>query len=65
MQDSASEPSTGAPRGDMALSEAEFRDIYARIPRLTVEVIVESSQGILLTRRESGPCATGPVVPCG
>jgi hypothetical protein len=49
----------------MALSEAEFRDIYARIPRLTVGVIVESSQGILLTRRESGPCATGPVVPCG
>ncbi len=45
------------PSGEMGLSEAEFREIYARVPRLTVEVIVRSPQGILLTRRESGPCA--------
>ena len=57
MQDSASESGTGPPRGDMALPEAEFHSIYARVPRLTVEVVVESSQGILLTRREPGPCA--------
>ena len=40
-----------------ALSEAEFRDIYSRVPRLTVEVIVRSAHEVLLTRRESGPCA--------
>ena len=47
----------GMPSRDTALSESDFHAIYARVPRLTVEVVVESSRGILLTRRESGPCA--------
>ena len=57
MQDSAPEVPPGASGGEPPLSEAEFRSIYSRVPRLTVEVVVESSQGILLTRRETGPCA--------
>jgi len=48
---------SGEPGGHVGLSESEFHAIYARVPRLTVEVVLESPQGILLTRRESGPCA--------
>lgn len=39
------------------LPEAEFREIFAKVPRLTVEVVVSGSRGILLTRRPAGPCA--------
>ena len=56
-QEPASEVPPETPGGQLPLSEAEFRDIYARVPRLTVEVIVESAQGVLLTQRQSGPCA--------
>jgi ADP-ribose pyrophosphatase YjhB (NUDIX family) len=45
------------PGGEPPLSEAEFRDIYAKVPRLTVEVVVQSARGVLLTQRQSGPCA--------
>jgi ADP-ribose pyrophosphatase YjhB (NUDIX family) len=45
------------PGGEPPLSGAEFHDIYARVPRLTVEVVLQSPEGVLLTRRESGPCA--------
>ena len=38
------------------LPEAEFRDIFSKVPRLTVEVVVRSSRGLLLTKREVGPC---------
>jgi len=38
------------------LSETEFREIYHRVPRLTVEVAVTSDQGLLLTRRAIEPC---------
>lgn len=55
--DAAYETDADPPRGDQPLSEAEFSDIYARVPRLTVEVVIQSSLGILLTRREAGPCA--------
>ncbi len=41
----------------MPLTEEEFREIYSKVPRLTVEVIVQSSRGILLTKRASGPCS--------
>jgi ADP-ribose pyrophosphatase YjhB (NUDIX family) len=47
----------GTPGSEPPLSEAEFRDIYAKVPRLTVEVVVQSAQDILLTQRQSGPCA--------
>jgi ADP-ribose pyrophosphatase YjhB (NUDIX family) len=48
-------PERQAPRPP--LPEAEYREIYARVPRLTVEVVVVGPQGILLTERASGPCA--------
>jgi ADP-ribose pyrophosphatase YjhB (NUDIX family) len=39
------------------LPRSEYEAIYAKIPRLTVEVIIVSSDGVLLTRRRTGPCA--------
>ena len=39
------------------LPQAEYEAIYAKVPRLTVEVIIASSDGILLARRKTGPCA--------
>jgi 8-oxo-dGTP diphosphatase len=38
------------------LPQAEYEAIYAKVPRLTVEVVVRSAGGVLLTRRDSGPC---------
>lgn len=40
------------------LSQAEYERIYARVPRLTVEVVVEGrrGEGVLLALRGSGPC---------
>jgi ADP-ribose pyrophosphatase YjhB (NUDIX family) len=38
------------------LSETEFWEIYHRVPRLTVEVVVTGDQGVLLTRRAIEPC---------
>lgn len=32
-------------------TEEEFKSIYSRVPRLCVEVIIQSSEGILLTLR--------------
>ncbi len=43
------------PRGP--LPQAEFEAIYARVPRLTVEVVIASAQeGVVLTLRTFGPC---------
>jgi 8-oxo-dGTP diphosphatase len=39
------------------LPQAEYEEIYAKVPRLTVEVVVVSPDGVLLTRRQTGPCA--------
>ena len=44
-------------KDELSLTEEEFREIYSKVPRLTVEVIVQSSRGILLTKRASGPCS--------
>jgi len=39
------------------LSQKEFDDIYSKVPRLTVEVIVKNrAGGILLTKRAIEPC---------
>jgi ADP-ribose pyrophosphatase YjhB (NUDIX family) len=38
------------------LSEDEYRRIFSRVPRLTVEVVIAGERGVLLTLRESGPC---------
>jgi ADP-ribose pyrophosphatase YjhB (NUDIX family) len=39
------------------LPQAEFEAIYLRVPRLTVELVIISSEGVLLTLRIHGPCA--------
>ena len=38
------------------LPQAEYEAIYAKVPRITVEVVIKSGDGVLLTRREAGPC---------
>ena len=38
------------------LTRDEFRDIYSKVPRLTVEVVVRSPAGVLLTLRNIEPC---------
>jgi ADP-ribose pyrophosphatase YjhB (NUDIX family) len=38
------------------LSEREFWEIYRKVPRLTVEIIIRSDQGVLLTLRDIEPC---------
>jgi ADP-ribose pyrophosphatase YjhB (NUDIX family) len=38
------------------LSRAEFDAIYQRVPRLTVEVVVRTGDGVVLTRRAIPPC---------
>lgn len=40
------------------LPQAEFEAIYAKVPRLTVEVVITGADGggVLLSRRERGPC---------
>ncbi|MBI3494941.1 NUDIX domain-containing protein [Candidatus Saccharibacteria bacterium] len=37
------------------LTSEEFRTIYSKVPRLTVEIIVKSEKGILLTLRDIEP----------
>lgn len=40
------------------LPQAEFDAIYSRVPRLTVEVVIaDAARGVLLSLRDSGPCA--------
>jgi ADP-ribose pyrophosphatase YjhB (NUDIX family) len=43
-----------APRD--ALPQAEYEEIFAKVPRLTVEVVIVSADGVLLARRASEPC---------
>jgi hypothetical protein len=38
------------------LSEKKFWDIYKKVPRLTVEIILKSEKGIYLTERQIEPC---------
>lgn len=38
------------------LSQKEFREIYKKVPRLTVEIIIKNSKGIYLTERSIEPC---------
>ncbi len=42
------------PRGP--LPQDEYEAIYAKVPRLTVEVVIASAFGVLLTVRRAGPC---------
>jgi ADP-ribose pyrophosphatase YjhB (NUDIX family) len=47
------------------LSDAEYEGIYAKVPRLRVEVVVVSSEGVLLTRNEAQPDQAGWRIPTG
>lgn len=39
-----------------SLSNKEFINIYEKVPRFCVEVIVKTKEGILLTKRDIPPC---------
>lgn len=41
---------------DFPLSEVEFRSIYQRVPRLTVEIVLRDKDGLVLSRRDIEPC---------
>lgn len=41
---------------DHPLSRQEFDAIYSRVPRLTVEVLLELPAGLVLVRRDIEPC---------
>ena len=47
------------------LPQAEYEAIYLRVPRLTVELVITSSDRILLARRQTGPCAGLWYIPGG
>jgi ADP-ribose pyrophosphatase YjhB (NUDIX family) len=54
---STREPPPVGPAPGGPLPQAEFEAIYARVPRLTVEVVIASAQeGVVLTLRTFGPC---------
>ncbi len=38
------------------LTQEEFRHIYGKVPRLTVEIVIRSNDGVLLTLRNIEPC---------
>jgi ADP-ribose pyrophosphatase YjhB (NUDIX family) len=38
------------------LPQAEFDAIYSRVPRLTVEVLIRTDEGTVLTKRSIEPC---------
>lgn len=44
------------PRPHPPLPQAEYEAVYARVPRLTVEVVAASDRGVLLARRTHAPC---------
>jgi ADP-ribose pyrophosphatase YjhB (NUDIX family) len=41
---------------DYPFTEKEFWDIYMKVPRLCVEVVVKSDKGVLLSLRDIEPC---------
>lgn len=56
----------GMPDDEPFLSPAEFSAIYARVPRLTVEIIVRDRAGaVFLTKRALPPCAGSWHLPGG
>ncbi len=40
---------------DKSLSDEDFKNIYSRVPRLCVDVVIKSDKGILLTLRDVEP----------
>jgi len=47
------------------LTPEEFKAIYAKVPRLNVEIILLSDKGVLLTKRAIEPCAGQWHIPGG
>ncbi|HVV25867.1 MAG TPA: NUDIX domain-containing protein [Candidatus Saccharimonadales bacterium] len=41
---------------DYPLTPEEFKSIYSKVPRLTVEVVIKSDKGVLLSLRDIEPC---------
>ncbi len=41
---------------DKPFSYEEFKSIYSKVPRLCVDLIVQTEEGILLTKRAMPPC---------
>ena len=41
---------------DKPFTFKEFKSIYSRVPRLTVELVVQTKNGIVLTKRSIVPC---------
>lgn len=41
---------------DYPFTKEEFNSIYSKVPRLTVEIVVEDEKGILLSKRSIEPC---------
>ncbi len=39
------------------LPQTEYESIYAKVPRLTVELVIVSPRGVLLSLRQDGPCS--------
>jgi ADP-ribose pyrophosphatase YjhB (NUDIX family) len=37
------------------ISQAEFNEIYSKVPRLNVEVIIKTKNGVVLTKRDIEP----------
>lgn len=45
------------PKDDFPLTDAEFKEIYSKVPRLTVEILLKDDSGkIFLTKRSIEPC---------
>ncbi len=43
------------PNDEYPMTLEEFRDIYSKVPRLTVEVVLKSDKGVLLSLRDIEP----------
>jgi len=41
---------------NLSLTSEEFKNIYSRVPRLCVEVVIKTDEGYLLTKRAIPPC---------
>ncbi len=47
------------------LTNKEFSEIYSKVPRLTVEVLIQGEEGIFLTKRSIEPCKNQWHIPGG